>query len=183
MDVIKGYQFRIYPNKKQKTQIAKTLGCRRFIYNYFLDVRSKTYLESKTSISYSKSSQMMTELKKELSWIKEADSMALQESLRDLDNAFQNFFKKRSRYPVFQSKHNHNQSYRTRNQNDGIRFCGKYINLPKLGYVKVRQSRVVEGSILNATIRKIASGKYFVSLCVKQEMETLQNNGGRLGLM
>lgn len=182
MEIIKGYQFRLYPNKAQRILIAQTLGCSRFVYNRFLDMRSKAYTESKTSISYTACSHLLTELKKELDWLKQADSMALQESLRDLDNAFQAFFRKQNRYPVFHSKHNQNQSYRTRNQGNGIRFVGHCIHLPKLGYVKVRQSRPVRGTILNATIRKTASNRYYVSLCVQEEMELLPNNGGQIGL-
>ena len=182
MEIIKGYQFRLYPNRDQQEQIIKTLGCGRYIYNRFLDIRSKAYEESKKSLSYSETSRLLTELKKELPWLKEADSMALQESLRDLDRAFQNFFKKHSGYPVFHSRHNPNQSYRTRNQSDGIRISGNYIMLPRLGAVKFRQSRLVTGRILNATIRKTASGKFFVSLCVRQEAELLPNDGGTVGI-
>ena len=92
MEIIKGYQFRMKPNRKQQNQIEQNNGCGRFVYNHFLNVRSEAWKESKTSISYNKTSEMLTELKKELPWLKDADSMALQESLRDLDKAFQNFF-------------------------------------------------------------------------------------------
>lgn len=182
MEIIKGYPFRIEPNRKQQETINKTNDCGRFVYNHFLDVRSKAWQDSKTSVSYNKTSEMLTELKKERIWLKDADSMALQESLRDLDKAFQNFFEKRGGYPKFHSKHNHNQSYRTRNQQNGIRIVGKYLVLPKLGKVKLRQSRPVEGTILNATIRKTPSGKYFVSLCVKTEAEPKPNKGGEIGI-
>lgn len=133
MEIIKGYQFRMKPNRKQQNQIEQNNGCGRFVYNHFLNVRSEAWKESKTSISYNKTSEMLTELKKELPWLKDADSMALQESLRDLDKAFQNFFNKRGKYPRFHSKHDHDQSYRTRNQKNGIRIVGKYLVLPKLG--------------------------------------------------
>lgn len=182
MEIIKGYKFRLEPNRKQQNIINQTNGCGRFVYNHFLDVRSKAWKDSKTSVSYNKTSEMLTELKKELTWLKDADSMALQESLKDLDKAFQNFFEKRGGYPKFHSKHDHNQSYRTRNQKDGIRIVGKYLVLPKLGKVKFRQSRPVEGTILNATIRKTPSGKYFVCLCVKTEAEPKLNKGGEIGI-
>lgn len=182
MEIIKGYKFRLEPNRKQREFIDRTNGCGRFIYNHFLGVRSKAWEESQTSISYNKTSQMLTELKTELPWLKEVDSMALQESLRDLDKAFQNFFSKRGGYPKFHSKHNHNQSYRTRNQSNGIRIMGKYLVLPKLGPVKFRQSRQVVGKITNATIRRTPSGKYFVSLCVTAEADPPPKKGGQLGI-
>ena len=90
--------------------------------------------------------------------------MALQESLRNLDTAYQNFFAKRTKYPRFKSKHCYSQSYRTRNQSNGIRFVDGKLKLPKIGLVRIKQHRELEGRILNATVSRTASGKYFVSL-------------------
>lgn len=105
---------------------------------------------------------MLTELKKQedFTFLKDVDSIALQQSLRDLDRGFKNFFEKRARHPQFKSKHNNHQSYRTINQGDNIRIVGKYIKLPKLGYVKIRQSMEV-GHINNVTIERTPTGKYF----------------------
>ena len=110
--------------------------------------------------------------------------MALQESLKNLDAAYQKFFKKLEKYPRFKSKHNHNQSYRTRNTYNCIRIVDKRIKLPKIGTVKIKQSREFEGRILNATVSCTASGKYFVSLCVEVDKSILikPNNGGEVGL-
>lgn len=182
MEIIKGYKFRLYPNNEQKHLLSKTFGCSRFVYNHFLDLRSRTYKDEKRSVSYTETSRLLTSLKKEQLWLKEVDSMALQESLKDLDKAFQNFFRKSGRYPVFHSKHGHSLSYRTRNQRNGIRIVGKYLILPKLGAVKFRQSREISGEILNATVSQVPSGKYYVSLCVKQEIELRTNNGGMTGI-
>ena len=86
--------------------------------------------------------------------------MALQESLRNLDRSYQNFFKKIAKYPRFKSKHNHRQSYRTHNQGNGIRIEGEKLHLPRLGLVKIKLSREFEGKIQNATISQTASGKH-----------------------
>jgi putative transposase len=182
MQIIKGLKYRIYPNKEQQVLINKTLGCSRFVYNHFLNVRSSFYKENGKGISYNKTSQLLTELKKIINWLNEVDSMALQESLKNLNTAFQNFLKKKSGYPNFKSKHDNNQSYRTRNQKNGIRIVGNYINLPKLGYVKIRLSRPVNGNILNATVRRTPTGKYFVSLCTEMQVELIENNGGQIGI-
>ena len=98
--------------------------------------------EKGEKIGYGQTSAMLTELKKqkEFAFLKEVDSIALQQSLRDLDRSFVNFFQKRASYPTFKSKHNRFQSYRTVNQKDNIRILGRYIKLPKLGFVKIRQS-------------------------------------------
>ena len=160
----KGIKFRIYPNREQKNFIHQTLGCCRFIYNRGLAMRKEGY-ENGEKIGYSQTSAMLTELKKqeEFAFLKAADSIALQQSLRDLDRGFVNFFQKRASYPTFKSKHNRFQSYRTVNQKDNIRIVGRYIKLPKLGYVKVRQSMEV-GNIRHVTIEHTPSGKYFAGL-------------------
>ncbi len=182
----KGYKFRLYPNATQENLINRTLGSCRFVYNHFLAVRREEWQENKVSITYTKSSSLLTKLKAEedTKWLKEVDSMALQESLKNLDNAYQGFFKKRAKYPRFKSKHNRNQSYRTRNQGNGIRMEGNRINLPKIGKVRIELSQEIQGRILNATISRTASGKYYVSLCVEQDIETLlrRNGGGEVGL-
>lgn len=126
---------------------------------------------------------MMTDLKKmdDFAFLKAVDSVALQQSLRDLDRSFVNFFQKRASHPTFKSKHNCHQSYRTINQGGNIRITGKYIKLPKLGYVKVRQSMEV-GKINNVTIEHTPTGKYFVILNVEFEPQPMKNNGGSIGI-
>ena len=186
MKYIKGFKFRIYPNALQQKIINQTLGCARFVYNHFLAIRQDSWKEKHESVTYVKSNHMLTELKRhpDFVWLKSVDSMALQEALRNLDKAFQNFFKKQSGYPKFKSKHNHNQSYRTRNQSNSIRIVGGNIKLPKVGIVKTKLSREFEGRILNATVSRNASRKYFVSLCVEMDIELLlgRNNGQQIGI-
>ena len=178
----KGIKFRIYPNKEQENLILQTLGCCRLIYNKGLDMRDKAYKNGEKA-NYIQTSAMLTNLKSNdnFSFLKLVDSVALQQSLRDLDRAYQNFFKKRAKLPLFKSKHNNHQSYRTLNQGNNIRIVGKYIKLPKLGYVKIKQSMEV-GHINNVTIKKTPTEKYFAVLNVDFEPEFKQNNGNSIGI-
>ena len=178
----KGIKFRIYPNREQQNIINQTLGCCRLIYNKGLAMRNEAY-ENGSKIGYSQTSAMLTDLKKDekFAFLKLVDSIALQQSLRDLDRGFVNFFQKRAAHPVFKSKHNHHQSYRTINQRDNIRIVGKRIKLPKLGFVKIRQSMEV-GKINNVTIERTPTGKYFAVLNVEFEPEPLINMGGLIGI-
>jgi len=180
----KGIKFRIYPNKEQENLILQTLGCCRLIYNKGLDMRDKAYKNGE-KVNFAQTCAMLTRLKRDsdFSFLKNVDSVALQQSLRDLDRAYQNFFKKRAKFPQFKSKHNNHQSYRTLNNNNGnsIRIVGNYIKLPKLGYVKVKQSMEV-GHINNVTIEKTPTGKYFAILNVDFEPEFKQNNGNSIGI-
>ena len=178
----KGIKFRAYPTKAQQNLINQTLGCCRLIYNKGLAMRNVAY-ENGSKVGYSQTSAMLTELKKDsdFAFLKEVDSIALQQSLRDLDRGFVNFFQKRASHPTFKSKHNNHQSYRTVNQGGNIRIVDKYIKLPKLGYVKMKQSMEV-GKINNVTIERTPSGKYFVVLNVDFEPELQANKGGSIGI-
>lgn len=179
----KAYRFRIYPTKKQKEIIAKTFGCCRFVYNYYLDARIKLYEESKETLTYNKCCNNLTQLKKELEWLKEVDSTALQSSLKDLDMAYQNFFKKHSGYPKFKSKKTHRFSYRCKCVNNNITYLNNKIKLPKLGCVKIRDKQIPQGRILNATISQEPSGKYYVSLCCTDvNIEHFPKTNNKIGI-
>ena len=161
----KAYKYRIYPNKKQKEIIAKTFGCCRFVYNKYLAKRIEMYKQNKETFSYVQCANDMKKLKSELVWLKEVDSTALQSSLKDLDSAYQKFFKEHSGFPKFKSKKTHRFSYKSKCSNKNIQYCGKYIKLPKLGMVKTKNKLIPQGRILNATVSQDPSGKYYVSLC------------------
>ena len=178
----KGIKFRIYPNKEQQSLINQTFGCCRLIYNKGLAMRNEAFGNG-SKIGYFQTSAMLTEIKKceDFAFLKTVDSIALQQSLRDLDRGFVNFFQKRATHPIFKSKHNHHQSYRTLNQGNNIRIEGKYIKLPKLGYVKIRQSMEV-GKINNVTIEHTPTDKYFAVLNVEFEPQPRVNNGGMIGI-
>ena len=180
MLITKGYKYRIYPNNVQEEYINSIFGSCRFVYNHFLEIRSNEWKDNKKSVSYKDTSRMLTLLKseREYDWLKSCDSMALQESLKDLDRAYRNFFAKRGKYPGFKTKRDHKQSYRTRNQNNCVRIEGRCILLPKIGKVKTRLSRSFEGRILNATVSKSNTGKYYVSLCVEEKLIPKSNAGG-----
>ena len=167
----KGVIFRAYPNKAQQELINKTLGCSRLVYNKGLAFRNEKYAKGEKT-GYNQTSAMLSSMKKEekYSFLKEADSIALQQALRDLDKAFVRFFEKKANHPVFKSKHHYQLSYRTLNQQNSIRIEGNRIRLPKLGFVKIRQSEEV-GHINNVTVRRTATGKYFVVLNVDFEPE------------
>lgn len=179
----KAYKYRIYPNKKQKEQLAKTFGCCRFVYNHYLAKRIAEYKTSNTTLNYYQCSSDLTILKSELTWLKEVDKFALQNALKDLDSAYRNFFKEYKGFPKFKSKKTHHFSYRTSFTSNNIEFCGRYIKLPKLKMVKIRDKKIPQGRILNATISQEPSGKYYVSLCCTDvDIKPLPNTDSVLGL-
>ena len=182
MLVNKAYKFRIYPNKEQEILIAKTIGCSRFVFNHFLAKWNDAYKETGKGLTYKACSSQLTQLKKELVWLKEVDSIATQSSLKNLSDSYTRFFKKQNKAPRFKSKKNKVQSYTTKHTNGNIALVGNKIKLPKLGLVKFAKSREVEGRILNATIRRNPSGKYFVSILAETEVQELLKTGSYVGV-
>ena len=170
-NVEKAYKYRIYPNKQQQILIQKTFGCCRFVYNQYLAKRIELYKQNKSTMNYNQCSKNLKDLKQEFIWLKEVDSVSIQSSLKDLDIAYQNFFRrvkqgdKKAGFPKFKSKKNNKKSYKTKYTNGNIQTLEKQIKLPKLGLVKCKVSKQIEGRILNATISQNPSGKYFVSIC------------------
>ncbi len=137
------------------------------MWNYYLALRKAKYEQNGTTLNHYDCAKDMTLLKQSLKWLQEADATALQSSLRDLDTAYQNFFRrvkqgKTPGYPRFKSKRNYRKSYTSKG---GIKVLDHAVQLPKLGLVKCRISKQVKGRILSATISQSPSGKYFVSLC------------------
>ncbi|MDT2391775.1 IS200/IS605 family element RNA-guided endonuclease TnpB [Enterococcus avium] len=180
----KAYKFRIYPNAYQEVLIIKTIGCVRFVYNYFLALWNEEYSKNGKGLTYNSCSAMLPQMKKNeaTSWLKEVDSIALQSSVKNLSDSFSRFFKKQNRRPQFKSKKNPVQSYTTKNVNKSITIIENIIKLPKLGQVKFAKSRELNGRILNATIRKNPSGKFFVSILCEEEVPELPKTGLEIGI-
>lgn len=183
----KAYKFRLYPNKEQKELLAKTFGCCRYVYNHYLNERITEYKNNGKTLNYYDNANNLKSLKNTDTFLKEIDSIALQSSLKDLDVAYQKFFKEHSGFPKFKSKKTHKYSYKTKNVNNNIQFLGKYIKLPKLGYIKIKNKHIPQGRILNATISQEPSGNYYVSVCctnvdIKPLHKTDTNIGIDLGI-
>ena len=180
MQILKGYVFRMYPDEKQEELINKTIGCSRFIYNYFLDDKIKEYKETGKSKSAYDQIKLIPSLSKEYPFLKEVDSCALRTSLFNLEDAFKRFYNE-SGYPKFKAKGVH-ESYKTNNIKSSYKgnnynsikldLKNKTITLPKLKEVKIRGYRnkeVILGNIKSAVIKKDA-GKYYVSVLIEEEL-------------
>lgn len=180
----KAYKYRIYPNSLQQLQIKQSFGCYRYVYNYFLNIKTEKYKNEKKNLSRYAMSNMLTELKHSngYSWLYNADASSLQEALKDLDDAFNMFFKGIGNYPSLYKKRKV-LSYRTRNKSNLIKIVNnKHIVIPKIGAIKIAYSRPIKGSIKTATISLSKTGKYFISILTEQDLEIKNNNGNRIGI-
>ncbi len=170
----KAYKFRIYPNEEQKILFAQTFGCVRLVYNYYLEKKIELYKNDKQTMSYTKCTNDMTLLKhkSEYSFLSDVDSIALQQSLRHLDTAFQNFFSQpKMGFPKFKSKHRNKKSYTTVCINNNISVENGFLKLPKTGLVKMNQHRRIPSDyiIKSVTISQTPSGKYYASILCEYE--------------
>ncbi|WP_209460024.1 IS200/IS605 family element RNA-guided endonuclease TnpB [Youngiibacter multivorans] len=180
----KAYVYRIYPDKKQETLIARTIGSSRFVFNHFLELWNKEYEETGKGLNYFACCKLLTKMKRdpETIWLREVDKCSLQNSLRNLSDAFSRFFKGQNEHPQFKSKKSSRQSYTTQFSNNNISISGNHLKLPKLGLVKFADSREMKGRILNATVRRKPSGKFFVSILCEEEICELPKTDSTVGI-
>lgn len=184
--MLKAFKYRLYPNKEQQIQLAKTFGCVRFIYNYYLAMKIDLYKSEQKSMSKIDCNNHLNQFLKrqeEYNWLKEVDKFALTNAIYNLDSAYQNFFRRIKQgetpgFPKFKSKKDNYKSYTTNftNNNVAVDFNNNKIKLPKLKWIKCKLHRNFDGQIKSATISQTPSGKYFVSVLVETEIEQKSQN-------
>jgi len=166
---MKAIKVKIYPKKWQKELIEKHFGCCRFIYNYGLERKVKTYTETKKSLSVYQIQKEIPKIREEKEWLGEVNAQSLQQSLSDLDSAFSHFFRKNNSFPKFKSKYNPVQSFRVP-QSFKISKDNKAIKLPKLKWIKFRDKFNIPK---NAEFRNITvsrnGNEYFASICYDEK--------------
>ena len=177
----------LFPDEKQIELILKTFGCKRYIYNRFLSERIEAYQTGLPPVRYIDQANQLPRMKKdpETKWLGEVDSTALQNGTRDLQNAFDNFYKgikagRKVGFPKYKRKHDGKNSYRTTNNNDSIRVIDKYhIQLPKLGTVRCKFSRKPKGRILHATVTLNETGEFRISVQCETVLSQTDEKTGR----
>lgn len=177
--MLKAYKFRLYPNTEQQEYFAKTFGSTRFIYNRMLNDKIEHYKLTKQTLN-----NTPAQYKKEYTWLKEVDSLALANAQLNLDKAYKNFFRDKSvGFPKFKSKKNNHRSYTTNNQNGTVTIMNGYIKLPKLkSAVKIKQHRLFDGLIKSCTVSQTPSGKYFISILVDTKTVELTKVETKIGI-
>ena len=164
------YRFRLYPDESQKQLIEKTLGCSRQVYNEFLSICKKEYEKDHNyKITKYELIKLLPKYKDKYPYLKEVDSIALQQSVIHLFEAYRNFFRHNSSFPVFKKKKN-DYGYITMNINNSIRIEGDEIQIPKIGRVKFVYHRQLPESFKYSTVSVSRTGKYYyISLIGEEE--------------
>lgn len=182
MKQIRGFRYRFYPTPRQRLALAQTFGCKRYVYNWALALRTASYYEENKSLSYGHTSKALTELKKdpEKSWLKDVSSVPLQQGLRQLNTAFKNFFEGRTKYPKFKKKCNKQSATYA---NSAFTWRDGKLTLAKMKEpLKIRWSRYFTGTPITVTVSKDPSNRYFVSFQVEEELEQWEQGSEELGL-
>ncbi|WP_349293691.1 RNA-guided endonuclease InsQ/TnpB family protein [Gallibacterium anatis] len=180
MQLRKAFKFEIMPNGNQIRRIKQFCGCSRFVFNRALAWQNEQYEQDNSfKFSYTKIANLLPQWKKELVWLKECHSQVLQQSLKDLESAFKNFFQQRADFPKFKKK-GLKESFRFP-QGCKLEQQNSRIWLPKIGWVRYRNSREVIGEIKNVTVSQ-KCGRFFVSIQTEFEYQIPIHNGGEIGI-
>ncbi|HPW37603.1 MAG TPA: transposase, partial [Syntrophorhabdus sp.] len=165
MNIKRAYKFRFYPTPEQEQVLAQTFGCARFVYNYMLRVRTDAWFQRSEKVGYHDTSALLTALKKDpqYAWLGEVSSVPIQQALRHLQTAFNNFFAKRAQYPSFKSKHGRQSATYAAS---AFRWDGKVLYLAKMKEpLNIRWSRTIPkaSKVSTVSVSKDPAGRYFVS--------------------
>ena len=215
MTILSGVKLKLYPNKTQKQTIEQTFGNSRFVWNQFRNMQENRYNAMINDYnSYKEQAKehsdkiinpiyigdydmqkLLTELKKENSWLHLSDATVLQKTLSTLDQAYKNFFTKPDQFekPKFKSRKHRNQSFtgRVNKRKSGktsVYIAGpRYVYVPKLGFIKTSKTTRINGQIKEYTVIRESSGDYYISFQIEEPnrellVKTKQLIGGDLGL-
>jgi putative transposase len=169
MKILQAYKFQLKTKPFQEEKLRQFAGCCRFVWNRMLALEKENYETNQKRIGYNKLAGVLTELKQkeETSFLKEVHSQILQQSLKDLDAAYKNFFQKRAMFPKFKSKgvkdsFRYPQGFKLEEKNSRV-------YLPKIGWIRYRKSRNIGGTPKQVTV-SLSAGKWYVSIQTEREI-------------
>ena len=165
--MLQAFQYRLYPDENQQTQLAQHFGCVRYVYNWFIEQRKNHFDQTGKTISKRDLQDRLVHIeKKNKPWLSEVNSQCLLAALGHADEAYKRFFKKQSKFPRFKSRKNNWQSYQCP-QHVKVDFTRNEVKLPILGWLKGKLHREFEGDIKTCTIKKTPHGAYLISVLVE----------------
>src|SRR6266496_3991611 len=169
------YRYRLNPTADQERLLNQFAGARRFVWNWALNRKRNHYRETGKTLSYNSLAAELTRLKQqpEAAWLREMDSQSLQQALRDLDSAYQHFFRrarhgdKKTGFPKFKSKKTDTPRFRIPQR---VVLQDAFVSVPKIGLIKAIVHRPLEGSTKSATFKRDACGHWYISLVTEQQI-------------
>ena len=167
----RAYKYKIKPTVKQQHQLLQAFGCARFIYNWGLDKKTKAWTNEHKTISYFELAKELTQIKntEEHKWLKDVPNECLQQSLRNLDNAYTQFFKAKKGFPKFKSK-KHSKDTAKYLAAVHFDFDNWKVKIPKCGWVKLCENKSFDLSVSKIgtlTVSRDKCGDYWCSIVVE----------------
>ena len=172
MQRLQAFQYELMPHAETQRQLRRFAGSCRFVYNQALALQKANHEAGKKHLSYVTMAAWLPQWKREVGqeWLKDTPSQALQHALKHLDKAYQNCFAKRADYPRFKRKGSGDSFRYPDPKQIKLDQANRRIFLPKLGWIRYRNSREVWGELRNVTVSS-KRGKWFVSIQTRREVE------------
>ncbi|WP_156468929.1 RNA-guided endonuclease InsQ/TnpB family protein [Cephaloticoccus capnophilus] len=172
MQRLQAYKYELMPDGQQKRSMSRFAGSCRFVYNKGLALQKERYEAGEEKHSYSALCKLLTQWRAsfETPWLCDSPSQALQQSLKDLERAYANFFAKRTEFPRFKRKGVRDSFRYPQPQQIKLDEANSRIFLPKLGWMRYRNSRNIQGVLRNVTVL-LRAGKWFVSIQTEREVD------------
>jgi len=169
------YRYRLDPTTEQEIRLGRFAGARRFVWNWALNRKREHFRETGKTLWFSALCAELTILKQQsaTAWLREMDSQSLQQALRDLENAYQHFFRrvrngeKKKGFPKFKSRKTDTPRFRIPQR---VTLDGSFVSIPKIGLIRTIVHRPLEGAIKSATFKREACGHWYVCLVVEQQL-------------
>jgi len=183
----KTFKYRLYPTPAQRTALRAQLDCCRWVYNKALEIRRDAWQENQESLSCYNTVNMLPQWKEKQPWLKQGHAQALQEALARLDLAFRAFFRRvkageKPGYPRFKSHHRYD-SFTYPQEKGNWRFLENgRVRLSKIGNVKIRLHRPIEGQVKTLTIRRDAVGNWYACFSCEVEPKPLPVSSEMVGI-
>ncbi|MCK8607074.1 transposase [Apilactobacillus ozensis] len=181
--VLRAIKARIYPNNFQQQQVMINFGCCRFVWNQLLNIQIERYANGGSFVREFDMNLLIKALKNEYLWLKQADSTSLQQVSRDIQNAYQRFFKKQGGFPKFKSRKFPRQSYTSKCVSNNIKVIDdRHIRIPKLGVIPYHCGRQIKGKIKRATLRLSATNKFYLAILVEVDVPLFEKTNQTVGI-
>lgn len=183
MKRLQAFKYELVPNGQQERQMRRFAGSCRFVYNKALALQKERYERGEKKLGYAGLCKLLTEWRNssEMAWLADAPVHPLQQTLKDLERAYSNFFAKRADFPRFKKKGCHSSFRYPDPKQIKLEQHNSRIFLPKLGWIRYRKSRDVLGAVKNVTV-SLSGGKWFVSIQTEREVEQPIPQGGAVGI-
>ena len=183
MQRLQAYKYELRPDGQQARQIRRFAGSCRFVFNKALALQKARYEQGEKKLGYAGLCKLLTEWRNgtETPWLADAPVHPLQQTLKDLERAYTNFFAKRADFPRFKKKGQHDSFRYPDPKQIKLDQGNGRIFLPKLGWLRYRNSREMLGAVKNITVSQ-SCGKWFVSIQTEREIEQPTLQGGAVGI-